>query len=101
MVCSKYTPVVDLSEGRKASDPEEQENVSLANPGAKWKTVKDPGQLESGKLFIAGAGTLEDDNAGLRQVDFRIEDLAGLRPDQVYADGKTESLRTFAAQDCS
>jgi hypothetical protein len=119
MTCSKATPLIDLAEGRKKSDPASKANVergrwtarrpfsgvaqlALTAPGSDWKTTKSPGALESDRLFIINGGTLEDDNATLVGVSFRTADLAKLTPDRVRVNltGRTVSQRTFAAYTC-
>jgi hypothetical protein len=119
MTCDKATPVVEMSEGRKKSDPDNAENVqrggwqarhkyvgverlALETPGPVWRTTTSgPGRLEPGTLFIVDGGTLEDDNASLGGVTFRVPDLARLSPDTVQVNGKTTSWRAFGAHHCS
>jgi hypothetical protein len=119
MTCSASTPLIDMSEGRKKSDPASKENVergrwtarrpfsgvaqlALADPSSDWKMTKSPGALESDRLFIIGGGTVEDDNANLVGVSFHTADLAKLTPDKVRVNltGKTVSQHTFAAYKC-
>jgi hypothetical protein len=119
MTCFKATPLIDMAEGRKKSDPASKVNVergrwtsrrpfsgvtqfALAAPGADWKTTKSPGTLEPDRLFLIDGGTLEDDNANLVGVGFHTADLAKLSPGQVRVNltGKVVSLRTFAAYKC-
>jgi hypothetical protein len=117
MTCSKATPVIEMSEGRKKSDPDHTPNVqrggwkarrafagvdkiALAAPGENWVTTRDPGALELDRLFVVDGGTIEDKTASLGGVSFHRQDLARLSPNQVQVDGKVESLTTFGAYQC-
>jgi hypothetical protein len=117
VTCAKATPVIEMSEGRKKSDPDSKVNVSrghwearravagveklaLTAPGDAWKTKSSPGPLESDRLFLVDGGTLEDDNASLGGVSFRVGDLASLSPDKVQVNGKIMSWSAFAADKC-
>jgi hypothetical protein len=117
MICATATPVINLAEGRKASDPDNQPNVergswqarknftgvqqlALAEPGAGWVTARGPGTLEPDRLFVVDGGTVEDDNASLVPVSFRTADLAALSTGRVRVDGKIESLSQFGAYQC-
>jgi hypothetical protein len=117
MSCGPATPVINLAEGRKPSDPEDQPNVqrgswrartsfagvqqlALVEPGATWVTARGPGTLEVDRLFVVDGGTVEDDNASLVPVSFRTADLTGLAPGQIRVAGKTESLSEFGAYQC-
>jgi hypothetical protein len=62
--------------------------------------TKAPGSLETDRLFIVDGGTKEDDDASLIPVSFRASDLAGLSPDRVLVDGRTESLAEFGTYKC-
>jgi hypothetical protein len=116
--CSKQTPVIYMYEGRRRSDPDSKENVqrgtwqarrafsgverlALATPGEMWKTTRRSGTLESDRLFLVDSGTVENDNASLGAVNFRLRDLASLSPDTVQVAGKTTSWRAFAAYTCA
>lgn len=118
MTCGKATPVIEMSEGRKKSDPDNAENVqrgswqarhryagveklALETPGPVWRTTSSPGRLEPGTLFIVDGGTLEDDDASLGGVTFHMSDLARLSPDTVQVDGRTTSWRAFGSHRCS
>jgi hypothetical protein len=117
LTCSKSTPVITMSEGRKKSDPGSKVNVSrghwearrafagveklaLTAPGEGWKTKSGPGPIESDRLFIVNGGTLEDKNASLGGVNFRTGELAALSPDQVRVNGNIKPLSSFAAYKC-
>jgi hypothetical protein len=117
MTCSTATPLINLAEGRKPSDPDNQQNVqrgswrarkgfagvqllALFEPSENWVTTRVPGTLEPERLFIVDGGTVEDKNASLLPVSFRTPDLARLTPDQVLVDGKVESLSAFGAYRC-
>jgi hypothetical protein len=127
MTCSKATPVIDMYEGRKKSDPGNKENVqrglwqarrgftgvqqfALNAPGKNWKTTNSPGPLEPDRLFLLGGGVLEKDDGNLVGVDFRAADLAPLSAGEIlvndYDDktgnqsSKIVSLREFAAYKC-
>jgi hypothetical protein len=118
MSCNRATPVINMAEGRRASDPDTKPNTErgawkartgfagvqqfpLAAPGDGWATELDPGTLEPDRLFIVYGGTAEDENASLVQVSFRLQDLATLSPGQIRTDGKVEPLATFGAYRCS
>ena len=118
MTCAMATPVIDLAEGRKESDPSTKQNVerglwrarkaftgvkqfALRNPGEDWLMSRDPGPLEPDRLFIVDGGTAEDKNASLTPVDFRTPDLTRLSPDQVLVNGKVEPLSSFGDYRCS
>jgi hypothetical protein len=118
MSCNRATPVINMAEGRLASDPDTKPNTErgawkartgfagvqqfpLAAPGDGWATELDPGTLEPDRLFIVYGGTAEDENASLVQVSFRLQDLATLSPGQIRTDGKVEPLATFGAYRCS
>jgi hypothetical protein len=117
MTCSTATPVINMAEGRKPSDPDSQQNqqrgswqarkgfagvrlLPLFEPGDTWVTSLAPGTLEPERLFIVDGGTVEDKNASLLPVSFRVPDLARLAPDQVLVDGKVESLSAFGVYRC-
>ena len=117
MTCGESTPVIGMAEGRNESDPDTEPNVErgrwrahksfagvqtfpLADPGENWVTVRRPGTLETDKLFVVEAGTVEDEHASLGGVSFRIADLARLSPGQVQVEGNVESLSTFGAYQC-
>jgi hypothetical protein len=117
MTCSKATPVIEMAEGRKKSDPDNKANVSrgswqarrafngverlaLAAPGGNWKTTSSPGRLESDRLFVVDGGTREDSNGSLGGVSFRTADLAALTPDKVQVNGKIKSWNAFGAYQC-
>jgi hypothetical protein len=117
MTCAKSTPVIDMAEGRKESDPDSKPNVerghwrarqafsgvrniALKKPEEGWLTTRDPGSLESDRLFIVGGGTVEDKNASLTPVDFRTPDLTRLSPDQVLVNGKVEPISAFGDYRC-
>jgi hypothetical protein len=117
MTCSKATPVIDMAEGRKKSDPDNKPNVqrgrwqarsgfsgvekfALTAAGENWVTKRSPGTLEPGRLFVIDGGTLEDENASMGGVSFRVEDLAQLSPNQVKVHGKVESLSRFSTYKC-
>jgi hypothetical protein len=117
MTCAQATPMIEMSEGRKPSDPETKQNVlrgrwqarraftgvqtfTLGKSTVDWETVRDPGALESDRLFVVDGGTVEDDNASLGGASFRLEDLTRLSPNQVRVADKVESLSTFGAYQC-
>lgn len=117
MTCAKATPVIEMAEGRKPSDPDTKTNVqrgtwqarqefagvemiALDKPGEIWTMKRNPGTLEADRLFVVDGGTTEDDNASLAGVSFRIPDLAQLTPNQVQVDGKVESISTFGSYRC-
>ena len=119
MTCSKETPVIDMYEGRKKSDPGSKENVrrglwqsrrafsgvemlALTAPGASWKTSISPGPLEADRLFIVEGGTAEDKNGDIIGFNFRTSELAALSPGRVRVnlDKKTMSLKAFGAYKC-
>jgi hypothetical protein len=117
MSCARATPVISMAEGRRPSDPDDQENVErgswrartsfagvrqlpISAPGENWTTIGEPGTLESDRLFIVNGGTVEDDDASLTPVDFRTSDLARLAPGRVLVAGKVESLEAFGAYRC-
>jgi|tagenome__1003787_1003787.scaffolds.fasta_scaffold20882362_2 hypothetical protein len=117
VTCDRSTPVIDMAEGRKESDPDTKPNVErgqwkartaftgvttfpLADPGENWVTVRSPGALSTDRLFVVEGGTAEDEHASLAGVSFRIADLARLTPGQVQVDGKIESLSAFGAYQC-
>ena len=117
LTCDTATPLIDLSEGRKPSDPDTKENVhrgnwqarkgfagvrmlAVAKPSDEWSTTKDPGKLESDRLFIVDGGTAEDKDASLHAVSFTTQDLARLSPTQVRVDEKIEPLSTFGTYRC-
>ena len=117
MTCSKATPVIELSEGRKKSDPDHTPNVqrggwkarrafagvdkiALSSPGENWVTTLDPGGLELDRPFVVDGGTTEDENASLGGVSFHRQDLAQLSPNQVQVEGKVESMDAFGAYRC-
>jgi hypothetical protein len=117
VICKTGTPVIDMSEGRKASDPDTKTNVQRGNwravkgfyglqklsvtaPDANWQTSRSPGTLQPDRLFIVDGGTTEDKNASLGGVSFHTQDLAQLSPSQVKVEGKIEPLSTFAAYRC-
>jgi hypothetical protein len=117
MTCTRATPVITLSEGRKPSDPDTKPNVQRGNwrsrtpftgvsklalvpPGPTWTATLDPGTLQSDRLFIVDGGTIEDDDASLAPVSFHTQDLAPLTPNQVRVEGKIEPLSTFGAYRC-
>ena len=115
--CDRATPVINLAEGRRASDPDTRPNTErgawkartgfagvqqfpLAAPGDGWVTELDPGTLEPDRLFIVYGGTVEDEDASLAQVSFRLQDLTTLSPGQIRTEGKVEPLATFSAYRC-
>jgi hypothetical protein len=117
MTCSKATPVIEMSEGRKKSDPDNKVSVSrgswqarraftgveklaLTAPSSSWKATGSPGRLESDRLFVVDGGTREDSNGSLGGVSFRTGDLAALSPDTVRVNGKIKSLNAFGAYQC-
>ncbi len=117
MVCAKATPFVLLAEGRKESDPDTKENVqrgswqarsgfsgvrmiSLVDPSEDWVIRREPGKLQSERLFVVDGGTQEDDDAALIPVSFRLSDLSGLSQDQVRVGEKVEPLTTFGSYRC-
>jgi hypothetical protein len=117
VTCAKARPVVTMSEGRKKSDPDDKQNVErggwearrafsgieklvLAAPSANWKTTRKPSALEPDKLFVIDGGTVEDENASLGGVSFRVADLDTLTPTAVQVNGKIVTWRTFGAYKC-
>ena len=120
LTCRKATPQVDLAEGRHDTDPPDRPNVQrgnwqarasftgvqmlpLASAGPNWEqTGPRTGQLEPDRLFVAGGGTTEDDDAVLQQVTFRGRDLAGLDPGRVrVGEGTVQSMDQFRAYRCA
>src|SRR5690242_15191114 len=112
LTCRESTPVIGMAEGRKPSDPDTRPNVErgrwkarkafsgvatfpVADARENWETVRGPGPLEAGKLFVVDGGTAEDEHASLGAVSFHDADLTHLRPGQVRVDGKVEPLSTF------
>jgi hypothetical protein len=75
-------------------------NIALKKPEEGWLTTRDPGSLESDRLFIVGGGTVEDKYANLTPVDFRTPDLTRLSPDQVLVNGKVEPISAFGDYRC-
>lgn len=115
--CSKARPIINMSEGLKASDNGKKPNVdrgtwtarrgfagvqklALAAPGENWTPRRGSGPLQPGTLFIIGGGTVEVKDATLGAVDFHTKDLARLSPDKVLVDGKIESWSAFRSYKC-
>jgi hypothetical protein len=120
MTCRPVTPVITLSEGRGPSDPDDRPNVDrgrwqargpfagvrllpLTAPTDLWRrTGAEPGPLEAGRLFVAGGGTTDDQDADLTQVSFTGADLAALAPGQVRTgEGTVRSMADFGAHRCA
>jgi hypothetical protein len=117
MTCGESTPVIGMAEGRNETGPDTEPNVErgrwrarkaftgtetfpLTDPGENWVTLRGPGTLETGKVFVVEGGTVEDEHASLGGVSFRTADLARLSPGRVQVEGKVESLSTFGAYQC-
>jgi hypothetical protein len=117
MTCDTATPVIEMSEGRKPSDPDNAVNVphgswrarhayagvqklALEAPGPAWRTTSRSGGLEPGTLFVVDGATVEDDNASLGGVSFHVRDLARLSPDAVQVNGRSTSWRAFGSYHC-
>ena len=115
--CSKARPIINMSEGLKASDNGKKPNVdrgtwtarrgfagvqklALTAPGENWTPRRGSGLLQAGTLFIVDGGTVEVNDASLGAVDFRTKDLARLNPDVVLVNGKIESWSVFRSYKC-
>jgi hypothetical protein len=117
MTCSKATPVIQMHEGRKPSDPDTKENVKRGSWQARtafagvrnlaptatddtWVTASGAGSLESDRMFLVTGGIAEKKNTTMGGVSFRLSDLDRLSPDQVQVDTGVQSLSAFSAYHC-